>query len=287
MNVDTVSLHCFLAVSDMGNITRAAALVGRTQSAVSQQIAKLENMVGKPLFNRPKKGTSLTLTPEGHQFLNYARKIFILHHALFDSFKQPELEGSLQFGLPEDFATVLLSEVLIEFTRIHPKVRLNVECDLTLNLFERFKRKEFDLVLVKMARPEDFPNGVEVWSETLNWVGINDSWEALLEENQPLPLVLSPHPCVYRKKAIEALEKTGLNSRLVYSSPSFAGTIAAVKAGLGITVLPKKMIPPELQSLTSLLLPHLTDTHVSLLRHESTNKIVDSLEKFVLKKLNH
>lgn len=280
MNIDTITLQCFIAVAETGSFTRAAKRVGRTQSAVSQQVNKLENMLNKSLIVR---GKSLALKSEGEILLGYARQIFALHSEVMDRFKNPELEGEVRFGLPENFASVYLSEVLADFSRIHPRILLNIECDLTLNLFERFKKKEFDIVLVKMNRPEDFPNGLDVWSEPLKWVGDHN----LIDHNKPIPLVLSPQPCVYRASAIKALEESGRAWRLVFSSPSYAGAIAAVKAGMGITVMPHTMISNELQAVEPPFLPNLDDTHVSLLKHRADNAAINTLEGFVLRKLKH
>ena len=133
-----------------------------------------------------------------------------------------------------------------------------------------------------MNRPEDFPNGVDVLSEPLKWVGSPE----IVNNDKPLPLVLSPQPCVYRASAIKALENAGRSWRLVFSSPSYAGTVAAVKAGMGITVMPHTMIPKDLESLDFLELPKLEDTHVSLLKHHKNNAAINSLEEFVLRKLN-
>lgn len=280
MSFDALTLECFLAVTETGSFTRAAHKVSRTQSAVSQQIHKLESQIGKPLLLRGKK---LTLTSEGEVLLDYAQKIIQLNRDAMDRFKEPELKGEVRFGLPEDFASVFLSEVLTDYALLHPRIVLNVECDLTLNLFKRFRNKEFDLVLVKMNRPEDFPNGMDVWSETLVWVGK----KAILDvEDQPIPLVLSPQPCVYRARAIHALDKMNKNWRIVFSSHSYAGTIAAVKAGMGMTVLPRNMVPDELEIIRrSESLPNLDDTHISLLKHNEKNIAVNSFESFVVEKL--
>jgi DNA-binding transcriptional LysR family regulator len=282
MNIDTITLQCFLAIADTGSFTKAAEHINRTQSAVSQQIAKLENMLGKPLFLR---GKVFSLTSDGEMFLSYARQIFALHREAIDRFKHPELTGEVKFGLPEDFASVYLSDVLLNFSRLHPRILVNIECDLTLNLLERFKRKEFDLILVKMNHPEEFPNGTNVCSEKLEWVGAS----SLLAQskNKPLPLILSPQPCVYRARALKALNEADIKWRLVFSSPSYAGTIAAVKAGLGITVLPRMMIPENLEVLKARHLPSLKHTHICLLKHNTTNPALLSLEKFVLAKLKH
>jgi DNA-binding transcriptional LysR family regulator len=280
MNIDSITLQCFIAVAETASFTRAAERVGRTQSAISQQIIKLEQILGKQLVIRAK---TLTLTHHGDIFLGYARQIFALHKEALDRFRDPELEGEVCFGLPENFASKYLYEVLADFARIHPRILLNIECDLTVNLFEKFKNKIFDIVLVKMNRPEDFPNGVDVWSEPLKWVGNMN----LLSSNKPIPLILSPQPCVYRRAAIDALEKTGRSWRLVFSSTSYESSVAAVKAGMGFTVMPSTMIPDELIEIDEQYMPKLPDTHVSLLKQKADNNILNTLEGFILKKLRH
>ena len=280
MNIDTIALQCFIALAETGSFTKAAERVGRTQSAISQQISKMESLLGKSLLVR---GKAFTLTPEGEIFLGYARRIFALHREALDRFKEPELEGEVRFGLPENFASVYLSEILADFSRIHPRILLNIECDLTLTLFERFKKKEFDLVLVKMNRPEDFPNGLDVWSEPLKWVGDR----SLIDPAKPVPLILAPQPCVYRASAVKALEQASRPWRLVFSSPSYAGAVAAVRAGMGISVMPQTMIPDGLQPIDAAVLPKLADTHISLIKHVANNAAVNTLEEFVLRRLKH
>lgn len=280
--MDQFTIKCFLAVVETLSFTKAAHLVKRTQSAITQQICNLEKMLGKRLFDR---GHQIQLTKDGEIFLSYANKIFALHLEVLDRFKHPELEGEIRFGVPEDFATMFLSDVLINFSRIHPRILLNVECDLTLNLFDRFKKGVFDMVLVKMSRPEDFPNGVEVWSEPLEWVGKNEYIKSL-DKNVPLHLVLSPQPCVYRERALKALESVGIQWKIVFTSPSYAGIIAAVKAGMGITTLPRTMIPDKLEMIREDFLPILPDIHVSLLKQTKTDDCLSTLEDFLIKQLS-
>lgn len=278
MDLEAFALKCFIKVAENKSFTKAAESIGRTQSAISQQMTKLEALLGKKLIVRGKR---ISLTPDGELLLSYSRKLFSLYNEVIDRFKEPELEGELRFGLPEDFATVFLSEVLVDFTRIHPRILLNVECDLTLNLFNRFKKKELDLVLVKMNRPEEFPNGIEVWSECLQWIGD----PRLVDVKEEIPLVLSAAPCVYRASAIEALENIGRRWRLVFTGSSYTATIAAVKAGMGITVMPNTLIPKGVETIDFPTLPQLTDTHVSLLKHQIDEPAVNTLENFVVEKL--
>lgn len=282
MNIDTLVLQCFIVLAETGSFTKTAEQIGRTQSAVSQQVAKLEAGLGKTLFVR---GKSFVLTSEGQILLDYAKQICALQRELMDRFAAPELSGEVRFGLPEDFASVYLSDILLNFSRIHPRVSLNVECDLTLNLLKRFKNSEFDLVLLKMSRPSNTKHGVDVCSEKLEWVG--ESELAKKHKKEALPLVLAPEPCVYRSRAINVLNQKKIKWRLAFSSQSYAGMIAAVKAGLGITILPRTMIPQELKILRSEGLPKLSDTHISLLRNNSKNPALLTFEEFVIEKLKH
>lgn len=281
MSLDTVTLQCFLAVAETRSFTKAALRVGRTQSAISQQIAKLEHLIEKQLFIR---GRELALTPDGELFLGYARRIYQLHRESLDRFKMPDLQGELRFGLPEDFAAVMLSDVLVEFSRLHPRVTLNIECDLTLRLIDRFYQGEFDLILVKTNEKNQIAKGLQVWDEPVDWVGKK---HLALGPDSVIPLVLSPSPCVYRGNVIDSLDKHHLKWRLALSSPSYAGKMAAVQAGLGITAIQRSMIPPYLDRLDYDFLPALQDIHVSLIKKEEDNKAIESLEYFIIDKLKY
>lgn len=279
--MDIFSLECFVAVADTGSFTKAGIRMKRTQSAMTQQISNLEKQLQTRLIDRGKK---LSLTQDGDILLPYAMRMLAIHHEIMDRFKHPELDGEVRVGIPEDFADRFLADVLADFSRIHPRIFLNVQCGLSLNLYEQFKNKMLDLVLVKMTSPEDFPFGVEIWAEPLVWVGKEG---VIYKQNSgmPLPLVLAPEPCVYRSRAMAALEQNGILSRIVYSSPSYAGTIAAVRANMGVTVLPITMIPQKLIRIDDLL-PPLPDIHVSLIRqNRKDSPAIDSLIEFLLRKL--
>lgn len=281
MALDTVTLQCFLAVAETQSFTKAASRVGRTQSAISQQIAKLEHLIEKQLITR---GRELSLTPDGELFLSYAKRIYDLHRESLDRFRSPEIQGDLRFGLPEDFASMMLSDILVEFSRLHPRVMLNVECDLTLNLLDRFDQHEFDLILIKTNEKNQISEGVNVWSEPVEWVGKKELLP-ILNDKTMIPLVLSPTPCVYRGNVIESLNQHHLKWRLAFSSPSYAGKMAAVRAGLGITAIQRSMIPNYLDRLDNYFLPPLQDIHVSLIKKEGENKALESLEFFIMDKL--
>lgn len=280
--MDIFSLECFIAVSECSSFSKAATRVHRTQSAITQQIGSLEKKLGASLFHRGKK---ISLTKKGEILLPYAIRMYRLHREILDCFKHPELDGEVRIGIPEDFATLFLADVLVHFSRIHPRVFLNVECDLTMNLLNRFKNGTLDLSVLKMSSPKDFPQGVEIWKERLAWVSKQGAFH-WVQENRPLPLVLSPEPCVYRSKAITALEAANIPWRIVYTSPSYAGIIAAVKANMGITVLPVTMIPDHLEAVVESFLPYLPEIHVSLLKKAGeSNPAIETLSQFLVKKL--
>ena len=259
-------LRTFVAIADNGGFTRAAERVGRTQSTVSLQIKKLEEGLGRRVFDREGggRGGEPRLTPDGEILLNYARQVLRLCDEARSRIMEPGVEGTVRLGTPEDFATVHLPDILARFARAHPRVALEVNCDFTLNLLEGFSKGLYDLVLFK-REPQGPAGGVGVWREVLVWTA---GPRLVLNEGDTLPLVLAPVPDVYRKRAIAALEAAGRTWRIVYTSPSLAGLQAAVRAGLGVTVLPKEMVPAGLMVLGEAehRLPTLPDAEVVLYR---------------------
>lgn len=276
MTIDTISLQCFILSAEMASFTAAAKKVGRTQSAVSQQILKLEDLIGKKLF---KRGKNLQLTQDGEDFLQYAKKIYKLHIEAVDNFKDDKIKGELFFGIPDTFAKVFLDELLFEFKTKYPNISINIECDLTLNLFENFKDKKLDVVLLKMKKPKNIANAIELPSEKLCWVGNKN----LLEQEEIVPLVLHPKPCVYRSLALEALKKNNVKSRIVFSSYGYYEVIEAVKNDLGISVLPEKMVPKDVKIIRSSKLGQLGHSYVSLLKNIDDDDVINYFEDFVLK----
>jgi DNA-binding transcriptional LysR family regulator len=281
-SLDIDLLRSFVAVADAGSFTRAAPLIGRTQSAVSLQIKRLEDQLGKPVFARGARRVALTV--EGERLLGHARHMLRLNDAVMADLTEPDVGGLVRLGVPEDFATAHLPDVLAAFTRAHPRVELEVTCDLTLNLQAGFNRGDFDLVLVK-REPGVAIDGTRVWREPLVWVARDTE---TLPDDEPLPLIVSPQPCVYRKRAIAALDKARRPWRCAYTSTSLTGTQAAVRAGLGIAVLPREMCPATLTPLgRDSGLPALDDTEIALIEaqgasltaHRFAQHIVAALER--------
>lgn len=282
-NIDIDLLRSFVTICRLRSFTAAAAALLRNQSTISLQVKRLEAILHRRLLNRSTH--FVEPTEEGRALLEAATRIIELHDELLGRPRHPQAHGRVRLGTPEDFATFHLPDVLARFARSHPGVNLEVKCDLTLNLLKRFRAGDFDLILIKREpQPASQRSGTRVWREQLVWVGGRG---VAIDLGNALPLALSPEPCVYRKRALDSLRRSKRRWRVSYTCESLAGTIAAVKAGLGVTVLPREMVPFDLQVLgRSSKLPDLPDAEIALLQQRALNAagkllsshIVDSLE---------
>jgi DNA-binding transcriptional LysR family regulator len=278
-NLDIDLLRAFATIAEQGTVSAAAERLLRNQSTVSLQLKRLEDALGKPLFMRT--GKRMQLSPYGETMLPYAQRMLGLNDEVVARVNEPELTGSVRLGVPEDFATTYMPAVLGEFAKAHPLVALEVTCELTVLLLERFRAGEFDMVLVK-REPKSRESGVRVWRESLAWVAA-EGYSAPLTGS--IPLVVSPEPCVYRKRAVEALAKSGRAWRIAYTCGSLAGAQAAVRAGLGVAVLPKAMIPSGLHILSAAGLPELRDSEIALLAKSAVAKPVLRLKEHIIHSL--
>jgi DNA-binding transcriptional LysR family regulator len=258
-NLDIDLVRGFVAVAETRSFSRAGDRLLRSQSTVSLQIKRLESQLNRRLFDRTPR--AVKLTAEGEAFLVDARRLLDANDAAIARLSEPDLRGLVRLGTPEDFATSHLPDVLARFAKAHPHVALEVTCDLTLNLLARFETGAFDLVLVK-RQPSARADGIRVWREKLVWVA---GGEFATDDPEPLPLVVSPAPCVYRKRATEALDAKGRSWRVAYTCASLAGQMAAVRAGLGVSVLPRDMVPQGLRALEGRGLPKLDDSEIAVL----------------------
>jgi DNA-binding transcriptional LysR family regulator len=236
--MDLDLLRSFVSVVDAGGFTQAGERVHRTQSTVSQQIRRLEDDVGRPLFHR--NGKSVSLTEEGERLLSYARRILALAAEARAAIAQPAGHGIVRLGVPEDFAAYRLTELLSEFARSRPGLRLDVRCDLSVKLAADIERGELDIALVKRKAGE--AGGLAMWPESLKWV-TSARYPADVGAD-PIALAVFPQGCLYRNRAVHALEAAGRSWRIAYNSPNLSGIQAAVSAGLGISILPDMAILP-------------------------------------------
>src|SRR5690606_26857105 len=164
--LDLDQLQTFVAIADSGSFTRAADEVHRTQSAVSMQMRRLEERLGKTLFE--KEGRTNRLTEEGERLLTYARRLLRLNRETLAAFDDASLEGHIRIGTPDDYADRFLPEIMARFTRSNPRVELSVICEPTVNLLEHIKRNTLDIALI--THDSDKGSAEVVRREPLLWV---------------------------------------------------------------------------------------------------------------------
>jgi DNA-binding transcriptional LysR family regulator len=239
-NLPTDVLRSFVTVSELGGFTQAGELLGRSQPAISLQIKRLEVLVECRLFDR--QGQRLQLTQAGARLYQYAKDILALNDEVFTEFSQPNITGTVRFGMPSEFATTLLPKILRAYTQAYPGVTLEINCDLSKNLLAQ-PRKHYDLVLALQDAPTLKPAS-RLKEEDLVWVSspVHD-----VHLQAQLPLVLAPEPCVYRSRALERLNSVGRPWRLVYTNADLTGIQAAIQEGLGVTVLARNTVPDSLR----------------------------------------
>jgi DNA-binding transcriptional LysR family regulator len=237
--LDLDLLRSFVSVVDAGGFTRAGERVHRTQSTVSQQIRRLEESIGRPLLHR--NGKRATPTEEGERLLSYARRILALAEEARDVVGRPTSEGVVRLGIPEDFAAYRLAEMLSEFARDRPALRLDVRSDLSVKLGSDLERGELDIALFK--REAGGRGAIATWPERLQWVTSRS--HSIDRRRAPMPLAVFPQGCLYRNRAIHTLEAAGRAWHIAYTSPNLAGIQAAVSAGLGVSILPDVAVLPD------------------------------------------
>lgn len=256
-NLDLDLLRTFLAIADGGSFARAAQGVNRTLSAVSLQMRRLEQIVDTALFVR--EGRRMRLTDEGRKLLDHARRMIELNDVALASIRGERISGVVRFGLRQDFAEQRLPEVLAQFTRRFPSVKLEIRIERTDALLADLKAGRLDLALA--VRREAAPLVFEplrriptVWIARRHF-----QWT----KGQALPLVLFEAPCSFRALIFDALGKAGISWQVVFTTPSLSGLRAAVAAGLGVTARTKASLGDELALANrSLGLPKLADLDI-------------------------
>ncbi len=243
-NLDMDVLRTLVTAQQLGGFSRAADRVSRSQSAVSQQIRKIEAQLGEPLFE--KRGRGLVPTPAGEIVLAYARRILDLNDEAVAAVRGRAVEGEVRFGLPGDLAGTWLPHLLGEFKRSHPGVRIEAEVDRNRRLFERLDAGELDLILALNAA--DRADAERIAGLRRCWIGPT-SGELTWNGDEPIPLALFEAPCMFRQAALAALEQAGLPWRIAFTSPSLHGLWAAVEAGLGVTLRLAVGLPPGVRPL--------------------------------------
>ncbi|NMP27248.1 transcriptional regulator LrhA [Rahnella sp. SAP-1] len=262
LNLDLDLLRTFVAVADLNTFAAAAAAVCRTQSAVSQQMQRLEQLVGKELFAR--HGRNKLLTEHGIQLLGYARKILRFNDEACTSLMYSDVQGGITIGASDDTADTILPFLLSRVTSIYPKLSIDVRVKRSPFMLSMLENDEIDLAITTMTSA-DHPHIVLRTSPTLWYCSADFSYPS----GDSVPLVLLDEPSTYRSMAIEHLNKAGIPWRIAYVASTLSAIRAAVRAGLGVTARPIEMMSPELRVLGEQDgLPRLPDTQYVLYKNQ-------------------
>ncbi|MGK7246441.1 transcriptional regulator LrhA [Buttiauxella agrestis] len=272
LNLDLNLLRTFVAVADLNTFAAAAVAVCRTQSAVSQQMQRLEQLVGKELFAR--HGRNKLLTEHGIQLLGYARKILRFNDEACTSLMFSNLQGVLTIGASDETADTILPFLLNRISSVYPKLALDVRVKRNPFMIEMLNQQEVDLV-VTTAKPAHFESIVLRTSPTL-WYCAADY---VFQKGETVPLVMLDDPSPYRDMMLEHLNAERIPWRIAYVASTLSAVRAAVKAGLGVTARPVEMMSPELRVLGSADgLPVMPETQYLLCRNmQTTNDLAQAI----------
>lgn len=240
-HLDIHLLRSFCEVAERGGFTAAAKGLNLTQSAISAQVRRLETLLGARLLERNNR--SVSLTEAGERLLVHARRLLLLNdEALDDLDVADKVQGVVRLGIPSDYAAHLLPRVLERFGKAYSEVRLELVCELSVDLLRLLHRGRLDLALV--TRQHNSSGGDLVRRERLVWVGRADS---RLARADPLPLALFPPGyCIFRESALEALRIQGRRCRIACTSRSLSGIRAAVSAGLAVSVVAEHTLSQDM-----------------------------------------
>lgn len=245
---DLDALRSFATGMALGSFAKASDRLGRSTSAVSAQLKKLEAQAGTPIFR--KAGRGLALTEAGETLLAYARRLVELNDEAAAAIQGADLEGWVRIGMQEDFGETLLPEVLGRFARAHPRVRIEARIERNAALIERVTAGRLDLALAWSGGDAPPPLGERLADAPMRWIGPAQDRELwLASTGGPLPLAVLEAPCLLRTAAIDALDRAGIAWRLAFTSASLAGLWAAAAAGLGFTVRTPIGLPASVRAL--------------------------------------
>lgn len=246
-SLDIDLLRSFVAIAETGVLGVAAARVGRTQSALSMQMQRLEGIVEQPLLHRTGRG--VTLTAAGERLLVRAGELLRKHDETLAELRGEQLSGVLCFGCPDDYAVAFLPHLLRGFASLHPRVQLEVVCAPTPRLRELLARHTVNLALVSVPgdSASDAAGEAVIRREPLVWVAQRGAAAA---SQDPLPLALGAPDSMDHQLPRRALEAAGRAYRLVYASSSLAGLVAMARSGQAVTVLTRTAVPDDLQVLS-------------------------------------
>ncbi len=279
-NLPLPTLRTFVAIHETGGFTSAAESLGLTQPNVSQQVKRLEQILNQPLFVRGRRQPELTTA--GETLLENARRIVRLNDQAVSKITLSPVAGSLRLGLPHEFTTSILPELVGDFSQSHSGVAIDVHCELSKTLLANIR--DYDVVIALHDEPENRGSGIRLRKEPLSWVG--DIGYRLPAQDESIDVIVAPDPCIYRDTLTRTLASADRTFTTRLTSTSYTALCAAVSTGMGITVLARSVVPENLRILDQQQLPPLPDVDLRL-HHESADasEATNSFVRFVRERL--
>ncbi|RRD20608.1 LysR family transcriptional regulator [Brucellaceae bacterium VT-16-1752] len=261
---DIEALRTMIVGTDLGSFARAALHLGRSQSAVSMQLKRLEEQAGHALFYR--RGRGLVPTEAGDTLLSYARRIVAMHDEAAMALGASVAPPTIRLGLPQDFFEDVMPSALATFSQKRPNVHVAVRAGRNYALEDEVKSGRLDLALAfaGMDRPR---TGELLATMPMLWLSKDEDSEPLRDVSGSLPLVLFDHPCLFRQAALRSLDEAGIRWRLSLTTPSLPGVWAALRFGLGVTVRAAHGVPPGIRRLDNCL-PALPRLELRMLKQD-------------------
>ncbi len=235
-------LRTLVAIAETGNFSAAAEVVHRTPSAVSMQVKRIEDLLGRPVFLRDSR--SVELTADGETLLEHGRRLLALNREVISRFVQPDLVGEVHLGAPDDVSERFLAPMLRRFGETHPAISVRVVVDSTARMMEMVRERRLDMSIVTRNAGFAGTDDTEVlMREPLVWAMLRGGVAA---EKDPLPLSVWEETCVWRQAAVQGLERQGRDFRITFESAHISGQRAAILADLCVAPIPKTSLGGEI-----------------------------------------
>ena len=270
--LDLDLLKTLVAIAETGNFSAAAGAVHRTPSAVSMQVKKMEDILGRPIFIRDSR--SVELTEDGAFLLEHARRMLALNRDAVARFVQPDVQGVVRLGAPDDVAERFLVDMLRRFNESHPQVTVNVAVDGTDRMIDMLKEGRLDLTLITCEAGFKEEGAEVVFREQLVWAACKGGVAA---EQTPLPVSVWEEGCAWRKAALSQLDELGIPWRVAFQSAHISGQRAAVLADLAVAPIPISSIGGCIMEAPARFgLPRLPKYALGLMVAENPNPAVEA-----------
>ena len=274
-DIDVALLRAFVTVVETGGVTSASRMLSRTQAAVSQQIKRLEELFGQPLFQREHK--RLTLSPAGERLMGPAQRLIAMNDETWNHMTTPDFEGDVRLGVPHDIVANLIPSVLQKFNKARPRVRVVLICKGSKLLLDDLAANRIDLTLTTELNCG--AHGETLIRDRLVWVGGRG---AMTYRETPLPISLGSKHCKFRPEVLRALGDARRDWRVVNDADSMEATYSTLKAGLAIAAMLRTSVPEYLETLgLSANLPALPDYMVNLYLPSGASDVANELARHI------